>query len=163
MFPCLWKHVVRGDHNWESLLGECVSWGRILAKIAIALLEKLTEMEYKAYNELAARTFSCLGLFYERDSLAFQRDNASNIEGQSSESVIDEHWQRSLATEIIEGTIHLTSKLIERFFSHQIFEEYNDQFSEGLVETILGFFSQVSIHPLTQNFKKCKKVQNFNK
>lgn len=39
-----------------------------------------------------------------------------------------------------------TLQMVDRFFSHQIYEEYTDHMMEGLLETVLVLMTQVPHH-----------------
>jgi len=103
VFPLLWKHVVREDPG-EGFAEELVAWGRLLIRIAIALMDKLSDIElFKVYQELAVRALSCLEFFFESDALMMDQ--------QMEESGADS-WSKPLALEIIDTSLERVIEVI---------------------------------------------------
>lgn len=118
VFPHLWKRVLR-EPACEDLIIDFEAWGRFLAKITLTLLEKLTEMDYKLYQELTLRGFNCLGLFFDADTLIYRNQNFQEIQSAlyqregfpSSSNDSEDVWPKNIATEIVDSSIELVCKV----------------------------------------------------
>lgn len=91
-----------------------------MAKIALTLLEKLTETDFKVYHELALRAFNCLDLFFDSDTMIYKNVHFPDMipspehrsDGHSTASdPADASWPKSLAVEIIDSSLELVCKV----------------------------------------------------
>lgn len=100
----------------DNLLPEFMAWGRLLTKIAMALLEKSMEIDFKFYRELALGAFNCLDLAFDADAMMYRNVHfpyaASSSERESSSSeASDGHWPKNLASEIIDASVPAICKV----------------------------------------------------
>ena len=105
----------------ENLVVEFEAWGRLFAKIAMTLLEKLTEIDFKVYHELALRAFNCLEHFFDADTLIYKNlhfpdpspspEQSPDGQRPTVSEPTEASWPNSLANEIIDSSLDLICKV----------------------------------------------------